>query len=147
MTTATPRNHPNTPSPDIPAPTRPAPETPAPARPAPAAVDTSGRGGPTRHEIEWTAAGLCRAAAESDVTLPVDYARRVAAAGLGVNTTLGVTRLGAGVVIHTQPATNRQLPIVVGYADRRGQWYRDGSRHIPTSTDTAGADAERRIGL
>jgi len=114
--------------------------------PAPPATETSNTNGPTRHQIEWAAAGLRRAAAESDITLPVDYARRVAASGLTANTTLGVTRLGAGVVIHTQSPTNRELPIVVGYADPRGQWYRDGSRHIPTSTDLP-TDTEPGVAL
>ncbi len=37
---------------------------------------------PTRHDIEWSAAGLRRAAAEAGVALPVDYARTLAADGL-----------------------------------------------------------------
>jgi len=43
-----------------------------------------------------------------------------------------VSRLGDGVVIHTVPATKSRLPVIVGYADGRGQWYRDGSRHVET---------------
>jgi len=83
----------------------------------------------SRHQIEWAASGLRRAAAEVGVALPVDYSQAVAADGLARSPELGVTRLGAGVVLHTQPANNRELPIVVGYADPRGQWYRDGHRH------------------
>jgi hypothetical protein len=45
---------------------------------------------------------------------------------------LGVSRLGSGVVIHTVPPTKDRLPLIVGYADGRGQWYRDGSRHVET---------------
>jgi len=41
-----------------------------------------------------------------------------------------VSRLGCGVVIHTVPPNKRSLPVVLGYADGRGQWYRDGKRHI-----------------
>lgn len=85
------------------------------------------------HQIEWAASGLCRAAAEVGVAIPVDYSRAVAADGLTRSPELGVTRLGAGVVIHTQPASDRELPVVVGYADGRGQWYRDGHRHTTTT--------------
>ncbi|MGH9068920.1 MAG: hypothetical protein ACRD0J_15725, partial [Acidimicrobiales bacterium] len=81
------------------------------------------------HQIAWTAAGLRRAAAEVGVTLPVAYSQAVAADGLRREPNLGVTSLGDGVVLHTSPADNRHLPIVLGYADARGQWYRDGHRH------------------
>jgi hypothetical protein len=47
---------------------------------------------------------------------------------------LGVSRLGSGVVLHTVPSTKDRLPVIVGYADSRGQWYRDGSRHVETLT-------------
>jgi hypothetical protein len=83
----------------------------------------------SRHQIEGAASGLRRAAAEVGVALPVDYSQTVAADGLARSPELGVTRLGAGAVIHTQPASSRELPVVVGYADPRGQWYRDGHRH------------------
>jgi hypothetical protein len=68
----------------------------------------------TRHQIEWVASGLRRVATDAGVELPLDYARRVAADGLALGSELGVTRLGAGVVIHTQPGSDRELPIVVG---------------------------------
>ncbi len=84
----------------------------------------------TRHQVEWVAEGLRRAAAGHGVELSVTYARRVAADRLAHEPELGVTRLGAGVVIHTAPQTNDRLPVMVGYADARGQWHRDGSRHI-----------------
>jgi hypothetical protein len=35
-------------------------------------------------------------------------------------------------VIHTVPPAKNCLPLIVGYADGRGQWYRDGSRHVET---------------
>jgi hypothetical protein len=37
-------------------------------------------------------------------------------------------------VLHTVPSTKDRLPVIVGYADSRGQWYRDGSRHVETLT-------------
>jgi hypothetical protein len=83
---------------------------------------------PTRHNVDWTALGLRRAAADAGVTLPLSYARAVAADGLARAAALALSRLGAGVVIHTAPG-ERHLPIVIGYADERGQWYRDGRRH------------------
>jgi len=87
----------------------------------------------SRHQVEWVAEGLRRAGAGWGVELPVAYARRVATEGLAREGELGVTRLGAGVVIHTVPQVKDRLPIVVGYADARGQWHRDGTRHIETS--------------
>jgi len=86
----------------------------------------------TRHQIGWVAEGLRRAAASQGVDLPVAYARQVATEGLAREGELGVTRLGAGVVIHTVPHAKDRLPVVVGYADARGQWHRDGTRHIET---------------
>jgi hypothetical protein len=93
-----------------------------------------------RHQTEWVAAGLKRAAAQVGVEIPLDYARHIAITGLMNSSQLGVTRLGAGVVIHTQPSTSRQLPIVVGYADARGQWNRDGRRYLPAPDSEAPAD-------
>lgn len=90
-------------------------------------------GRPSRHQIDLAASGLRAAAAEVGVELPVAYSRAVAADGLAAQTSLAVTRLGSGVVIHTQPDRSRGLPIVVGYADSRGQWYRDGRRHTETA--------------
>jgi len=87
----------------------------------------------SRHQVGWVAKGLRRAAAGQGVELSVGYARRVATEGLAHGAELGVTRLGAGVVIHTVPPAEDRLPVVVGYADARGQWHRDGTRHIETS--------------
>jgi hypothetical protein len=84
----------------------------------------------SRHQIEWTASGLRRAALDAGVTLPVSYSQAVASDGLAREPQIGVTRLGAGVVLHTSPASAKRLPIVLGYADARGQWYRDGRRHL-----------------
>ena len=98
---------------------------------------THAGGRATRHQVEWVAEGLRRAAGGQGVDLPVAYSRRVATEGLAHEAALGVTRLGAGVVIHTAPRSKDQLPVIVGYADDRGQWHRDGSRHI----DAAPVDA------
>lgn len=95
----------------------------------------------SRHQIEWVAEGLRRAAASQGVELPVAYARRVATEGLAHEGELGVTRLGAGVVIHTVPQANDRLPVVAGYADSRGQWHRDGTRHIETPPVEGPAEA------
>jgi hypothetical protein len=102
----------------------------------------------SRHQIEWAASGLRRAAADIGVPLPVDYSQAVAADGLARSAELGVTRLGAGVVIHTQPASNRELPVVVGYADLRGQWYRDGHRHTTApAPDVSPAAVREEVAL
>jgi len=84
---------------------------------------------PDRHRIDEIAIALCRSAHEAEVEIARSYARRVAATGKGAGE-LGVSRLGSGVVIHTVPATKHRLPVIVGYADNRGQWYQDGSRHV-----------------
>jgi hypothetical protein len=81
------------------------------------------------HLDEDRCATLCRTARSAGVDLPGSYVTRVvrdAAPRLGV----GVSRLGSGLVIHTIPPNKRSLPVVLGYADSRGQWYRDGKRHI-----------------
>jgi hypothetical protein len=98
-----------------------------------------------RHRLAWLAAGLRRAAHDAGVVLPVDYAQRVAVDGIGRCDQLGVTPIGHGVAIHTAPQDDRQLPILLGYADAAGQWYRDGSRHAPqaaTSPAAAGVDLD-----
>ena len=84
----------------------------------------------SHYHVERVAADVRRAAAEAGVELPASYAQRVATEGVAQEADLGVTRIGAGVVIHTAPAATDRLPVVVGYADARGQWHRDGSRHI-----------------
>jgi len=97
----------------------------------------------TRHQVEWVAAALRRAAADQGVDLPVAYARRVVTDGLAREGELGVTRLGAGIVIHTVASAKDRLPVVIGYADSRGQWHRDGTRHIETATvEGPGEDVE-----
>jgi hypothetical protein len=86
---------------------------------------------PDRHRIGQMAFALCRAAHDAAVELPLSYARCVAETTEN-DAELGVSRLGSGVVLHTVPAAKGCLPIIVGYADGRGQWYRDGSRHVET---------------
>jgi hypothetical protein len=83
-----------------------------------------------RNRIDALAVALHRAAHEADVELPRSYVLRVAATIAKSEGELGASRLGNGVVLHTVPATKDRLPIIVGYADSRGQWYRDGSRHV-----------------
>ena len=85
-----------------------------------------------RHRIEEMAIALYRAAHDAAVELPRSYAVRIAATVAKGDGELGVSRLGSGVVIHTVPPTKDRLPLIVGYADGRGQWYRDGSRHVET---------------
>ena len=82
----------------------------------------------SRHDLEWVAAGLRRAAQGVGVTLGIDYRRRVAADGLATAAELAVTPLGAGVVIHTRPASPKELPLVLGYADGAREWDRTGRR-------------------
>ena len=95
----------------------------------------------SRHEIELMAEGLRLAAAEADVDLPASYARLLAAEGVTQETNLRVTQLGAGVVIRTAPKAKEGLPVVVGYADARGQWHRDGHRHIEAPETKAPSEA------
>ena len=101
---------------------------------------------PSRHQIEWTASGLRRAAANAGIELPVTYSQSVATDGLARERELGVTRLGTGVVIHTQPDSDTRLPIVLGYADGRGQWYRDGRRHTDPAAE-ATAEPDHQVAL
>jgi hypothetical protein len=102
---------------------------------------------PVPHQVAWVAAGIRSAARDAGVDLPVDYAHRVTADGLGRATQLGVTPLGAGVVIHTAPDRPDQLPVVLGYADRGGQWLRDGRRYHPPATHVAPEAPVDFIGL
>ena len=78
------------------------------------------------------AVALYRAAHDAAVELPRSYVVRVAATVAKGDGEIGVSRLGSGVVLHTVPSTKDRLPVIVGYADSRGQWYRDGSRHVET---------------
>ena len=87
-----------------------------------------------RRRIEQMAIALYRAAHDAAVELPRSYVVRVAATVAKGDGELGVSRLGSGVVIHTVPPTKDRLPLIVGYADGRGQWYQDGSRHVETLT-------------
>jgi hypothetical protein len=69
----------------------------------------------------------------------------VAAAGLKREPNVGLSRLGTGIVIHTVPATRKRLPVVVGYADERGQWCWDGKRHVDRSDRGAGAHGTKQV--
>jgi hypothetical protein len=99
---------------------------------------------PASHETAYVAAGLRKAAAEAGVELSVAYSQTVAAYGLAREHELVVRRLGAGVVLHTRPDSDKRLPVVLGYADSRGQWYRDGRRHVELAT---GPSEEVRDGV
>jgi hypothetical protein len=84
---------------------------------------------PTPDQVAWLAIRVRATARKVGVELPVDYSRRVVADALSCESQVAVTKLGAGVVIHTAPDSSDRLPVVVGYADADGQWYRDGRRH------------------
>ncbi len=92
-------------------------------------------GAPAQGQLSQSAARLaCRhrgVAREAGIELSVSYAARITADGLARCDQLAVTTLGDGVVIHTAPAGDGELPIVLGYADRDGEWLRDGSRRQP----------------
>ena len=93
------------------------------------------------HQGEDRCATLRRTARSAGVDLPGSYVTRVvhdAGPRLGV----GVSRLGSGLVIHTIPPNKRSLPVVLGYADGRGQWYRDGKRHIEPPPIEAPTESE-----
>jgi hypothetical protein len=92
------------------------------------------------------AAGLRRAARTLGVELPVGYSEAVATAGIAICGQLGVTRLDHSVVIHTVPESPDQPPVLIGYADAAGQWYRDGRRHSTLSAAPAPGD-EVTLGL
>jgi hypothetical protein len=92
------------------------------------------------HRVAWVAAGLRRAAASQGIELPVDYARQVAQDGLGLGDEVLVTRLGSGVVIRSAPRSERELSVLLGYAESSAQWYRDGRRHVGP-THQAGPEA------
>ena len=93
----------------------------------------------TRHQAQWVASALRQAAAEAGVELPLSYSLALAVDGLAREPELALTRLGSGVVVHTKPRDERHLPLVLGYADARGQWYRDGRRHVEAPDSRAPA--------
>jgi hypothetical protein len=82
--------------------------------------------------IRETTTNLRQAAAAVGVELPEGYAGAIAVEGLGRRGPLQVGRLGDGVVIHTASPFHRDREVLLGYADHRGQWYRDGRRHLET---------------
>lgn len=104
---------------------------------------------PTRHQVEWVAAGLGRAAADHGVAVSVDYLHRLAADGLARSAELGVTALAGGVVFHTHPAGSADRPIVLGYANRDRQWARDGKASERLGLEPADPSALNReeVGL
>jgi hypothetical protein len=99
------------------------------------------------HHQAWLAAGLRRASRGLGVDLSVSYSEAVAAHGLRCGDSIGVTRQGCGVVLHTLPEAGDRLPIVLGYADAHGQWYRDGSRHQAATAVLESSFAAARRGI
>jgi hypothetical protein len=93
---------------------------------------------PADHGTACVAGHLRQAAAEAGVELSLAYSQAIAADGLARGPELAVTRLGAGVVFHTRPGSDGRLPLMLGYADRRGQWYRDGRRHVEVAAGLTG---------
>ena len=93
------------------------------------------------HEIEQAATALRRAAATLGIELSTRYVWAVTADGLSREREIALNRLADGVVIHTVPRTRDRLPIVIGYADHRGQWYRDGHRHVEAPAGDESAPA------
>ena len=91
--------------------------------------------GSDTHQIARLAAGIRQAAREAGVELSPAYAAKVAANGSKWCDQVGITRFGEGIVIHTAPANQAALPIVLGYADHSGQWHLDGHRHADKETD------------
>jgi hypothetical protein len=90
------------------------------------------------HRVHWVARGVRQVSEEQGIPLPLDYSLAVARDGLSRADSVGVTRVGRGVVFHTAPEPDsRQLPIVIGYADPTGAWYRDGRRYVGPATDGA----------
>ena len=100
----------------------------------------------THHQAQWVASALRQAAADAGVELPLSYSLALAADGLAREPELALTRLGSGVVVHTKPRDERRLPMVLGYADARGQWYRDGRRHVEAPDSQAPASSSE-VGL
>ncbi len=98
------------------------------------------------HGTACVAARLRQAAAEAGVELPLAYSQAIAADGLARAPELTVTGLGAGVVLHTRPGSDKSLPVVLGYADSRGQWYSDGRRHVEVAAGRLG-DAPGGVAL
>jgi hypothetical protein len=86
--------------------------------------------GPDSRCLSQVAHTLHAAARVVGVELPITYLYRVVALGLEHDPDVRASRLGRGVVLVTVPESRSRLPIVVGYADDRGQWYRDGTRHV-----------------
>jgi hypothetical protein len=84
---------------------------------------------------------LRHTARTAGVDLPGSYVERVVH-DAGPLLAVGVSRLGTGLVLHTIPPNKRNLPVVLGYADSRGQWYRDGKRHIEPTQSEAPTESE-----
>ncbi len=84
----------------------------------------------TRRPVELAARELRLSAHDANVDIPLSYARKLVIASneLGIDLFLG--ELGNGIVFKSLPASPEELPLIMGYADKRGQWFRDGRKHL-----------------
>lgn len=99
------------------------------------------------HRVAWLAAGIRRAATSLGVQLPASYSEAVTRDGLQFCEELALTQIGRGVVIHTAPGSSDRLPIILGYADGLGQWYRNGQKHSTAQNRVElGTTHARRLG-
>ena len=80
------------------------------------------------HQIARVASGIRRAARQHGIELSIGFAQEVVADGLRRSGQIGVSRVGRGVVIHTAPASKRDLPILLGYAEAGSAWLRGGNQ-------------------
>ena len=92
-----------------------------------------------------TVTALRQATLAAGVGLPPGYAERVCDDGLRLSERIGTTRLGEGVLLHTAPEGANELPRLLGYADRSGQWYGDGTRYGPEAPDVARPAVVREV--
>ena len=90
-----------------------------------------------RRQVEAVVEGLRAAALEAGTEIPTGYAEGIVLEGLALCDQLGVTRLGDGVILHTAPEGTRDLPRLLGYADRSGQWHRDGTKYLEEAPERA----------
>lgn len=98
------------------------------------------------HRIQWVARGVREVSRQHGVALPLDYSLTLVRDGLAKADSIGVSKAGQGVVFHTAPDPHcNELPVLLGYADRSGAWYRDGRRHSGPDRRVAPAGAEMSL--
>lgn len=84
----------------------------------------------TRKPVELLARELRLSAHDANVDIPLSYARKLVLASNELGSDLSLAELGNGIVFKSLPTSSDELPLIMGYADRRGQWYRDGKKHM-----------------